>query len=168
MFPKGQFTLEIRIAQYTFFPFDETSYGFIITNLTHTTVPSAKQTYYYEPSFPFTYPLTAGVVVATQMTSQPVSSIFSVLHCPLGLCGLQACPFLDVVLLLLFLSHCLLPPFAVPREMVLARPDERETYPYHLSLHLFTMVRRSSRSPIGMFGMSFLLYLVLCPLQKIP
>ena len=33
--------------------------------------------------------------------------------------------------------------------MVLARPDERETCPYHFSLHLFTMVRRSSRDPIA-------------------
>ena len=30
-----------------------------------------------------------------------------------------------------------------PCKMVLARPDEWETCPYHFSLHLFTMVRRS-------------------------
>ena len=36
---------------------------------------------------------------------------------------------------------CLLPPFTVPCKMVLARPDEQETCPYHCSLHLFTMVR---------------------------
>ena len=35
---------------------------------------------------------------------------------------------------------CFLPPFTVPCKMVLARLDER---PYHCSLHLFTMVRRS-------------------------
>ena len=39
---------------------------------------------------------------------------------------------------------CLLPPFAVPCKMVLARPDEWETCPYHCSLHLITMVRKSS------------------------
>ena len=39
---------------------------------------------------------------------------------------------------------CLLPPFTVPCKMVLARPDERETGPYHCSLRLFTIVRRSS------------------------
>ena len=39
---------------------------------------------------------------------------------------------------------CLLPPFTVPCKMVLARPDERETCPYHCSLHLFAMVRRPS------------------------
>ena len=38
---------------------------------------------------------------------------------------------------------CLLPPFTVPCKMVLARPDERETWPYHSSLRLFTKVRRS-------------------------
>ena len=39
---------------------------------------------------------------------------------------------------------CLFPPFTVPCKVVLARPDERETWPYHCSLRLFTMVRRSS------------------------
>ena len=41
---------------------------------------------------------------------------------------------------------CLLPPFTVPCKMVLARPDEHETWPYHCSLHLFTntTVNRSS------------------------
>ena len=43
------------------------------------------------------YPLTARVVGAPQMISQPVSSIFPVLHCHLGLGELQACPFPDVV-----------------------------------------------------------------------
>ena len=36
---------------------------------------------------------------------------------------------------------CLLPPFTVPCKMVLARPDELETWPYHCSLRLFTIVR---------------------------
>ena len=39
-------------------------------------------------------------------------------------------------------SVCLLPPFTVPWKMVLARPDERDTWTYHCSLRLFTMVRR--------------------------
>ena len=43
------------------------------------------------------YPVTAKVVEAPQMISQPVFSIFPVLHCPLGLGELQTCPFLDVV-----------------------------------------------------------------------
>ena len=33
--------------------------------------------------------------------------------------------------------------------MVLARPDERETWPYHWSLRLFAVVRRSSCGPIA-------------------
>ena len=39
---------------------------------------------------------------------------------------------------------CLLPPFTVPCKMVSALPDKRETCPYHCSLCLFTIVRRSS------------------------
>ena len=70
------------------------------------------------------------------------SPFLPVLHCPLGLAELQACPFPDVVFFLC--PPCLLPPFTVPRKMVLARPDERETWPYHRSLRLFTIVRRSS------------------------
>ena len=44
------------------------------------------------------YPLTMEVIGAPKMTLQPVPSIFFslVLHCHLGLCELQACPFLDV------------------------------------------------------------------------
>ena len=46
-------------------------------------------------------PLTARVVGAPQMISQPVFSIFPpALHCPLGLDQLQACPFPDVVFVL--------------------------------------------------------------------
>ena len=44
---------------------------------------------------------------------------------------------------------CLLPPFTAPCKMVLARPDERETWPYHCSSRLFTMVSRFSCGPIA-------------------
>ena len=44
---------------------------------------------------------------------------------------------------------CLLPPFTVLWKMVLARAYERETCPYHCSLRLFIMVRRSSCGPIA-------------------
>ena len=44
---------------------------------------------------------------------------------------------------------CLLRPFTVPCKMVLARCDERETWPYHCSLHLFTIIRRSSCGPVA-------------------
>ena len=43
---------------------------------------------------------------------------------------------------------CLLPLFAMPCKMVLARPDERETWKYHCSLLLFTIVM-SSCGPIA-------------------
>ena len=43
------------------------------------------------------YPLTARVVGALQTISQPVSSIFSLLHCPLRLGELQAYTFPNVV-----------------------------------------------------------------------
>ena len=73
----------------------------------------------------------------------------SVLHCPPGLGVLQACPFPDVVFpSLFFCPPCLPPPVAVPCKMFLAKPDERETWPYHFSLSLFTMVR-SSLGPIA-------------------
>ena len=49
---------------------------------------------------------------------------------------------------LFFCMPCLLPPFAVPCMIVLARPDEQETCSYHCSLHLFTMIKRSSCGPI--------------------
>ena len=57
------------------------------------------------------YPLTTRVVGAPQTISQPVSSIFPVLHCPLGLGELQACPFPDVVYPPLPLSALSSPPF---------------------------------------------------------
>ena len=50
--------------------------------------------------------------------------------------------------LFLFLPR-LLPHFTVPCNMVLARPDEHETRQYHYSLHLFTLVRRSSCGPVA-------------------
>ena len=44
---------------------------------------------------------------------------------------------------------CLLLPFTVLCKIVLVRPDERETCPYHRSLRLFTIVRRSSCGSIA-------------------
>ena len=82
------------------------------------------------------YPSTARVNGAPQMILQPASSIFP-------------CSPLPSVHSRMLSSHlflclpCLLHPFTVPCKMVLARPDEQETWPYHCSLHLFTMVRSS-------------------------
>ena len=71
-------------------------------------------------------PLTARIFGAPQMILRPVSSIFFFfLHCPLGLSELQAYPFSNDSHLF-FCLPCLLPAFAVPCKMVLARPDERE------------------------------------------
>ena len=50
------------------------------------------------------YPLTARVVGAPQMISQPISSNFPVLYCPLVLGKLQACPF----------PHVVFPPLTLP------------------------------------------------------
>ena len=56
--------------------------------------------------------------------------------------------------LMLFSHHflCLplhLPPWTVPCGIVLASPDDCVMCPYHLSLHLFTEVRRSSNGPMA-------------------
>ena len=56
-------------------------------------------------------PLTARVVGAPQMILQPVFSLFPVLHCPLGLAELQACPFPVVVFAPLPLSASSSSPF---------------------------------------------------------
>ena len=55
---------------------------------------------------------------------------------------------------LMFSSHlflclpCLLPPFTVLCKKVLARPDERETWPYHCSLRLFMLTLASENRKI--------------------
>ena len=74
---------------------------------------------------------------------------FSVLHCPLGLDDFLAYPFPDVVFPPLLLSVLSSSPFHCALQMVLARPDEWETWPYHCSVRLFTIVRRSSCGPIA-------------------
>ena len=57
---------------------------------------------------------------------------------------------------------CLLPSFTVSCKMVLVRPDERETWPYHCSLHLFMMVRKSSWGPVAcLIILSFKIYQIL-------
>ena len=90
------------------------------------------------------YPLTARIVGVPQMISQPVSLLSPVLHCPLGPGEFKTQPVPDVVFPPLPLSALSFSPSTVPCKMVLAKPDEREACPYHCSLRLFTMVRRSS------------------------
>ena len=95
-------------------------------------------------------PLTARVTGAPQMILQPVFSIFFLFST-----ALWDLPNSRPVHSLMLSSHlflcppCLLPPFTVPCKMVLARPDERETWPYYCSLRLFTIVRKPSYGPIA-------------------
>ena len=51
------------------------------------------------------------------------------------------CAYLKLSSHLFFCLPCLLPPFTVPCNMILARPDEWKYCPYHCSLCLFTIVR---------------------------
>ena len=74
---------------------------------------------------------------------------FPVLHCPLGVGKLQACPFPEVVFPPLPLSALSSSPFHCALQDGFDRPYEQETWPYYCSLHLFTMVRRSSCGPIS-------------------
>ena len=67
-------------------------------------------------------------------------------------------------LLFLYLP-CLLHLFTVPCKVVLARPAERETCPYHCSLRLFTIVRRSSCGPIACWILAWTSWLVTCDLR---
>ena len=122
----------------------------------------------------FTYTLTAGVVGAAQMTSQPVSSIFLCSALPSGTLRTPG-PSISWYFLptsFFFCLSCLLPffqpwgnpflvdwaqstdwltnfpAFTVPCKMVSARPDEWKTCPYHFSWHLLMMVRRFLCGPI--------------------
>ena len=93
---------------------------------------------------------TVRVIGAQQTTSQTVSSIF--LCSPLP-SGTWRTPGLSIPWYCLPTSSsvCLVffSPFTVPCKMVLATPDKRDTCPYHCSLRLFTMVRRSLCGPIA-------------------
>ena len=74
---------------------------------------------------------------------------YPVLHRPLGVGKLQPVRSLTLSFHLFLCLPCLLHPFTVPCNLVLAKPDEWETWPKHCSLRLFTMVRRSSCGPIA-------------------
>ena len=50
---------------------------------------------------------------------------------------------------LFFCLPFLLAPFTVPCRIVFAMPEDLEMWPYHLSFRFFTMVRRSSCTPIA-------------------
>ena len=94
------------------------------------------------------YPLTARVIGAPGMILQPVFSIFPCSPLSSGTCRTAGLS-IPWSCLPISSSVCLVPPFTVPCKMVLARPEERETWPYHCSLHLFTVIRRSLFGPIA-------------------
>ena len=50
---------------------------------------------------------------------------------------------------LFFCLPLLLAPFTVPCRIVFAMPEDLEMWPYHLNFRFFTMVRRSSCTPIA-------------------
>ena len=94
-------------------------------------------------TFIFTYPLTVEAVGAPQINSQPVSSLSLFSTALWDLANSRPVHSYMLSSHLFFCLPCLLPSFTVPCKIVLARPDELETYPYHCSLHLFTMIMSS-------------------------
>ena len=50
---------------------------------------------------------------------------------------------------LFFCLPLLLAPFTVPCKIVFVMPQDLELWPYHLTFHFFTMVRRASCTPIA-------------------
>ena len=91
--------------------------------------------------------LNCRVIGAKQMISQPFSSIFLCFPLPSWTWRLRPVHFLMLSSHLFLCLPCLRPRFTAPCRMVLARPDERETCPYKVSLCTFTMVRRISCGP---------------------
>ena len=71
--------------------------------------------------------------------------------------GLRECPnsipdhSLTLSAHLFFCLPLLLAPLTVPCRIVFAMPEDLEMWPYHLSFCFFTMVRRSSCTPIAFF-----------------
>ena len=98
-------------------------------------------------TFAFPYSLIAGVIGASQMTSPPVFSIFPCSPLPSGTWGTSGL-FIPLSSNFFCRLPFLLPPFAVLCKMVLARPDELETCPYHCSLRVF--LSRDKRGSMGL------------------
>ena len=101
-------------------------------------------------TFTFAYPLTAGVVGAPTDDFATTFLNFSLFSTALwDLANTRPVRYLMLSSHLFFSLPCLLPQFTVTCKIVLARPDERETWAYHFSLRLFAMVRGSSCGPIA-------------------
>ena len=94
-------------------------------------------------------PLTLEVVGAPQMTLQQYLSILPCL--PLPSESPNPIPIHSLMLSshLFFCLPLLLAPFTVPCRIVFAMPEDLEMWSFHLSFHFFTMVRRSSCTPIA-------------------
>ena len=102
-------------------------------------------------SFTFTCPLTARIVGPLQVHDFTTTSLhFSLFSTALwDLANSRPVHSLVMSSHLFFCLHRLLPSFIIPCKTVLARPNERQTYPCQCSLRLFTMVRKSLRDPIA-------------------
>ena len=101
----------------------------------HITLPHA--TCHYHMLIIIIYPVTTKVVGAPQIILQPVSSIFPCSPLPSDLANSRPVHSLLLSSHLFLCPPCLLPPVTVPCKMLLARPDELETWPYHCSLSLY-------------------------------
>ena len=110
---------------------------------------SSPQMYFGVLHLHLIYPLTRGSLRHHRWLHNQLPPFFSVLYSSLGLGEIQACPFPGVLFPPLFVPVVSSFPFTVPCKMTLARPDERETCPYHFCLCLFMMVRRSSCGPVA-------------------
>ena len=88
----------------------------------------------------------------------------SVLLCPLGPGELQACPFPDVIFPPLFLSALSSSPFHCALQDGFGQTWWTATWPYHCSLRLFMIVRRSSYGPIAYWILACTSSLVTWPL----
>ena len=103
----------------------------------------------------FTFPVTRTRWASLTIHNQ-LSPCYPALHSPLRVGKLLPCP-LFVLSSHLFLSELpllLLPPLTVSCDVVLARPDDREKWPHHVSLRSLPVVRRSSYSPVACWSSS--------------
>ena len=110
-------------------------------------------------------PLTLEVVGAPQMTLQQYLSTFPCLPLPSGEPP-KPIPVHSLMLPshILFLFPLLLAYFTVSCRIVFAMPEDLEMWPYHLSFHFFTMVRRSSCTPIAFWILLRISSFVTCSL----
>ena len=103
---------------------------------------------------------------APQMISQAVSSIFPFSTALWDLANSRPVHYLMLSSHLFLCLPCLFPPSTVPCKMVLARPDEPVTCPYHCSLCLFTIVRRSWCGPVALWILAWTSLLVAWSLHE--